>query len=740
MTKSYNKQETDHGNRGSVCREMEAKTNGEQEWKNVVEVICADDMMTALKEKQRQLEESQRRLENEKKLLDALCIDYTSVHYCDLINDRIDTIKYGNHIDVEQMARNMTDNGSQPEFWCYTARIQYYFDNYIIQETAPDFLEKMSPEYLMKILEHQSRVIYRLRSKPNRSGQQRFEVHVVRLQEDDGFHVIMGYRYNDDVIEEQELHQTELETALEEARLNNEIISSISKIYENIYRMDLISGIYEEISAGKEVHRLTGKRGKISECLDEVRASIASTEYRARMQEFFDISTLPQRLKYDETISIEYQAANGWWYLARFIVKKRREDGLVTNVLFVIREINEQKKVELSYQKQLIETAEEAKRANMAKTDFLRRMSHDIRTPINGIRGMLEMSEYFPEDIERLRECRRKMWTSSEYLLNLVNSVLDMNKLESGKLMAQENPFDLMEVFEDLNNVIGTQAQEKGIFMLTCEHQVRHYHLIGSPLYVRQIFMNIGNNAVKYTESGGSIEISCIERLSNEEEALFCFTVKDSGIGMSPEFQKHIYESFAQEYTELDAAHSGVGLGMSICKQLVELLHGTIRFESKKGVGTTFFVELPMKIDRMYKEKQREEKKKEDISLLNKKLLLAEDNELNMEITKFILEHAGAVVDTAVNGEQAVQRYAESEPDTYALILMDIMMPKMNGYEAARKIRQMERADAKKIPIIAMSANVFLDDIAESRKAGMNHHLAKPIDGKRLLSTVRRYL
>lgn len=710
-----------------------------QNYESLTAMTSAENIAAVLEDKQHQLEESWRRLEHEKRLFDALCIDYTSVHYCDLLNDRIVTIKYGNHLDAEQVARSMTDNGTKPEFWCYSARIQYYFDNYIVQETAPDFVEKLSPQNLMKLLEHQRRVVYRIHIKPNSSGQQHFEVQIVRLIDDAGFKVIMGYRYNDDVIEEQERRQAELESALEEAKLNNEIISSISKIYETIYRMDLTTGIYEEISAGKEIHRLTGKHGMIKERFDDVRENIVAQLYQEHMREFLDISTLPERLKYDETISIEYQAVSGWWYLARFIVKKRDASGQVTHVLFVIREINEQKKQELRYQKQLMETAEEAKRANMAKTDFLRRMSHDIRTPINGIRGMLEMSEYFPEDTERLKECRQKMWTSSEYLLNLVNSVLDMNKLESGKLTLQEIPFDLMEVFHDLDNVIGTQAQEKGIFMLTCEHEVKHYHLLGSPLYVRQIFMNIGNNAVKYTESGGSIEISCVEHFLNETEALFCFTVKDSGIGMSPEFQKHIYESFAQEHTELDAAHSGVGLGMSICKQLVELLHGTIRFESEQGVGTSFYVELPMKIDRLYKETRRE-KNREAVSLLNKKILLAEDNELNMEIAKFILEQAGAIVETANNGRQAVELYADSETNEYALILMDIMMPELNGYEASLKIRQMEREDAKEIPIIAMSANVFQDDIAESRKAGMNHHLAKPIDGKRLLSTVREYL
>lgn len=688
-------------------------------------------MRSVLERKQRQLEQSLNKVEYEKKLQDALCIEYTSLHLCDLLNDKISTIKFGDHYGVSKLEDQVENYEERKEFFSYTARMQFYYDHYLVQESAPDFMKKLGRENLMQILEKQKRAVFRIRVKKNGTGRQYFEVQIVRIPEMEGFHVIMGYRYLDDLMEERERQE-------EEIRLNHEIINSISKIYETIYRMDLPADFYEEVSAGKEIHHLTGKCGNITKGFEEETRNSVSAEHQEMMRQFLDISTLPERLKQEETISTEYQSLNGRWYLARFIVKKRDENGLVTNVLYVLREIDEQKKQELKYQMKLLETAEEAKRANMAKTDFLKRMSHDLRTPINGIRGMLEMSEHFPEDTGKLRECRRKIMDSSDYLLNLVNSMLEMNKLETGQLLHQEIAFDLLDVVRDFESVIGTQAAEKGVFMQNCGNPIEHMHLIGSPLYVRQILMNIGSNAVKYTPEGGSIQVSCTEIPLSPKKAMFRFTIADTGIGMSKEFQKHIYEAFVQENTALDMAHLGVGLGMSICRQLVEFLQGTIQFESEQGKGTTFVVELPFELN-TEREESDEKQMMKQYDLAGKKILLAEDNALNAEITSFILEEAGASVDIAENGRSALERYRDSKMGTYSLILMDIMMPQMNGYEAAKAIRQLDREDAASIPIIAMSANAFQDDMMESKKSGMTLHLAKPIDEKKLLSAVCRY-
>ena len=285
----------------------------------------------------------------------------------------------------------------------------------------------------------------------------------MRLTGMDGFKTVMGYRYIDDIIKEQEKQKVQLENALADATLNSEIIDSISKIYWIIYRMDLVAGTYEEISAGQDVHRLTGKRGIITEVFREVRETVVDDEHQELMKRFLDTSTLVERLQDTDSVAMEYRASSGSWHLGRFIVKKRNEQGQVTNVLYVVRQIDQQKQLELEYKQQLLETAEEARRANMAKTDFLRRMSHDIRTPINGIQGMVAIAEHFSKDSIRQRECIGKIKEASGYLLDLVNSILDMNKLESGTVVLERRPFDLMEVLRETNSITEMNGVARGL-------------------------------------------------------------------------------------------------------------------------------------------------------------------------------------------------------------------------------------------------------------------------------------
>lgn len=684
------------------------------------------------------LRESLEARKKEKRIWDALCVDYTSVHYCNLQTDTISTIKTGASSYATLVEQAREDKETAKKLSSFSFRMKYYYEHYIVQESAPDFLEIFSADALMEALRIQKRVIYRFRAKPNRSGQQYFEVQVARVQAGECSEVVMGFRYIDDLMGIQEYQKTKLEDALAEARLNNEIISSISKIYWMIYRLDLVNGIYEEVSAGEEMHRLTGKSGNITEMLRETVDNVIASEYQDIMRVFLDVSTLSDRMMNKETISREYLATDGIWYMARFIVKKRDEQRRVTNVLYLVIEIDGQKRQALKYQEELRVAAEEAKRANIAKTDFLRRMSHDIRTPINGILGMLQVAEHFSDNTEKLHECRKKMKASAEYLLNLVNSVLDMNKLESGKLLPQENPFDFRDILRDIDNLVGTQAIEKGIKLKFSKHNVTHHYLIGSPLYLRQIFMNIGTNAVKYTESGGVIDVSFEEIPINDEMSLYRLTVKDTGIGISDEFKDHIFEAFAQEESGMVEAKQGTGLGMAICKQLTDLLNGKIWFESEKGKGTTFVVEIPIRLDQ--NQIFEDEKNIKSSKFEGKKVLIVEDNALNAEIAQVMLEQAGAIVEIASNGEKAVEKFVSSEQGEYAVILMDIMMPVMNGYEAARKIRGMEREDAKRIPIIAMSANAFQEDVMECKAAGMNRHLAKPVNEKKLLLAIEEYL
>ena len=532
----------------------------------------------------------------------------------------------------------------------------------------------------------------------------------------------------------------QLQKALANATLNSEIVDSISKIYWLIYRMDLVSGIYEEISAGNEMHRLTGKTGNIVEVFKEVRETIVSEEHQELMKKFLDISTLADRLKDTESVAMEYRAASGSWHLGRFIVKKRDKNGRVSNVLYVVRQIDKQKQLELEYRQKLLETAEDARKANMAKTDFLRRMSHDIRTPINGIRGMVEIADHFSDNIEKQNECRAKVKEASGFLLDLVNSILDMNKLESGAVILEHQPFDLIQVLEENNSITEMNGALKSLKISTDHTKIRHVHLIGSPVHLKQILQNIAGNAVKYNREGGSISFSSEEVSCENGKAVYRFICTDTGRGMSEEFLQHAFEPFAQEDTSARTSYMGTGLGLSIAKQLAEMMGGSIEVESKLNMGTTFILTLPFEIDESYIEEKERTTVLSSEALNGVQVLLVEDNALNMEIARFLLENAGMQVTTAENGQEAAEIFAASNEGDFDLILMDIMMPVMDGLEAARVIRSMDRADADSIPIFAMTANAFAEDIEQSRAAGMNEHISKPLDEKILMRTIRTYL
>ena len=412
-----------------------------------------------------------------------------------------------------------------------------------------------------------------------------------------------------------------------------------------------------------------------------------------------------------------------------------------------LQELAHQEKLEeanakLEEQKMALERAlEETQRASLSKTDFLRRMSHDIRTPINGIRGMIEIAEHFTDDLQKQKECRDKVWEASGYLLSLVNNVLDMNKLESGAVVLTEMPFDLPQLLNEVNTVAEMQATEHGLYYDVDmeKQQIAHPYLIGSAPHLKQVLMNLASNAVKYNKENGRVTVWCRELSCDGKTAEFRFACKDTGIGMSKEFQKRAFEPFTQEGRDNARTHyDGTGLGLSIVQALVRQMGGSITFESEEGVGTSFLVTLPFQIDPNPQPKPKESVS-EPIDLDGVRVLLAEDNDLNMEIATFFIEQHGAKVTTARNGREAVELFANAPQGTFDLILMDIMMPVMSGYEATETIRGMAREDAKTIPIIAMSANAFQDDIQKSRSVGMNDHLPKPLSTEKLLSAIARH-
>ena len=397
----------------------------------------------------------------------------------------------------------------------------------------------------------------------------------------------------------------------------------------------------------------------------------------------------------------------------------------------------EQEKDE-KYKAELLIAAKKAEAANEAKTEFLQRMSHDIRTPINGIRGLVNMADHYAEDMEKQTEFRTKVKEASNLLLELVNDVLDMSKLESGEIVLEEIPFNLSSISREVFVVIEQMAAEQNIRVVWEKKEITHRDFIGSPGYVKRVMMNILSNAVKYNKENGQIYISCVEIPSEQPEMTTMeFVCRDTGIGMAEEFQKHIFEPFAQEHTGSRAKFAGTGLGMAISKKLVEEMGGTITFESEKGVGTTFVIRVPFQID-PDADKREEPKNVSEKSIKGLHVLLAEDNELNMEIAEFVLQNEGAEVTKAWNGQETVELFRKSESGEFDVILMDIMMPVLNGYEAARRIRSLDREDAKKIPIIAMTANAFTEDRIRAKEAGMDEHVAKPVDAELLIKVIHK--
>ena len=406
--------------------------------------------------------------------------------------------------------------------------------------------------------------------------------------------------------------------------------------------------------------------------------------------------------------------------------------GYKTNQAHQKKELEKEKE----YKAELLIAAKKAEAANEAKTEFLQRMSHDIRTPINGICGMINVADHYADNMEKQTECRGKIKEASNLLLELVNDILDMSKLESGEIVLEEIPFNLSSISREVLVVIEQVAAEQNIRIVWEKKEITHRDLIGSPGYVKRVMMNILSNAVKYNKANGYIYLSCIEIPSEQPEMTTMeFVCRDTGIGMTEEFQKYVFEPFAQEHTGSRTKFAGTGLGMAISRKLVEKMGGTINLESEKGVGTTFVIRVPFRINTDRSDRSEIEKKPE-VSIQGLHILLAEDNELNMEISEFVLQNEGADVTKAWNGQEAVERFRKSKVGEFDVILMDIMMPVKNGYEAAKLIRSLDREDAKTIPIIAMTANAFTEDRIRAKEAGMDEHIAKPVDAELLVKVI----
>ena len=673
-----------------------------------------------------------KQLQRDKRILDMLCQDFTAVYYIDLNSGKFTTMKLGGNTNAEALQQQ--DNVILDNFDQYARQ---YADRYIPQDEYEEFLAWFNCSSLKKKMLGTDRVTYHYRSTPNQAGKKFFDTQVVKVHVDNEvFKVFMSFRHIDDILEPEVTTQENLQKALDSLRLNNEIISTIGKSYDAIFRIDLQADYFEEISTTDGIHKLTGQRGSASRQLRVMCARMVAKQYQAVVREFCDLGKLAARLAYDDTVVTEYQLKSGNWQKLRFIAKKRNDQGKVTHVLCCLRNISDFKRREIDLRYK--EAA--AKKEVAEKNRFLATMSHDIRTPLNGIIGMVELAGRYPDDPEIQAKCRTQSMEALKYLVSLVNDVLDMNKLETGEIVHRSLNFELADFLDGINREAAAKAKAKNIhYTLEWDKsQIKHKFLLGNPVYAGRILSNIVDNAIKFSPAGSSVQVWVHEESCHWNNVVYAFYCQDNGIGMSKDFVQHAFDMFRQEKASTRTKYVGSGLGLAIAKKLAERLHGTIELHSTKGKGTTAVVKLPFKIG--HEQQLCNYGDYQHVSVRNRRVLAVDDNELNRDVVRFLLEDNGIQVEEAVNGQEAIKKFSSSEPGHYDAILMDIMMPVLNGWEAATRIRAMKRWDAEKVSIIAMSANSFADDIVHSRLAGMDMHLSKPLSEKKLIDALKQCL
>lgn len=496
----------------------------------------------------------------------------------------------------------------------------------------------------------------------------------------------------------------------------NAVEPTISGVFDlPVTDTTIVDGIKERCLAGKV--RLVNANGEW----------YLGTFGKARQ---FYVYTYTSARRYFETVAVVVASVlvlYGGAIAATALVRRHAERQRLTDLLLQERD----------YGDKLAKAAREASSANSAKTEFLRRMSHDLRTPINGIRGMVEVGNANADDLQKQTECRSKIWTASGLLLDLANEALDMSRLESGQVDLNLVPTNLVALNREVSDILERQAEERLVTIICDQQTLDHPYARVSVTHLKRLLVNIAGNAVKYNRRGGYVRLACREVEPVDGVPIYEYTIADNGIGMSEEFQQHLYEPFSREEQQVEGASSGTGLGASIAKQLVELMGGTMSFTSTLGQGTTFTIRLPFEQCKRSEIPQAVRVDAVDVDAVRGlRVLLVEDNDLNAEIAQFTLDRAGAIVTHAKDGESAVVTFAASEPYEYDVVLMDIMMPGIDGLEATRQIRALDREDAATTPIIAVSANAFADDRRLSREAGMDAHLSKPVSAQELVEAL----
>lgn len=667
-------------------------------------------------------------------VLKKLFTEYVSLYRLELNSGKYEILRLVENTNAKQLVGE-----EHTIFADYDEFTRRYADAFVPETEQEEFLDWHKCENLKKRLQEKESLTYYYHSVSKDGKDSYYEAYAVKGKADGkNFYIFLGYRNVDVILYKEKAIQEQLQKALDEAKLSNEIIEAIAKSYQYISRIDIAKDWFEEI-ANRDAENMNYKKsGEVTSGNRNACKKFVAEEYQEAFLKFTDITTLPVRMKNEETIVMEYQMKDGNWHKLRFIEKKRDKDGNLTHVLCAIRSISDVKKKE----QELLQQVAEARKDAALKSRFLSNMSHDIRTPINGIIGMTELADRYPDNPEIQKKCREKLLESARHLVSMVNDILDMNKLETEQFVENDIPFNLAAVLNRVNTDQQMQAGKKKIDYVVDwkKSEMNHMYLMGNPVYIEKLLTVITDNAVKFTKPGGNVSVWCREISEDDERAFYEFGCSDNGIGMSEEFAGHAFEMFSQENKTSRTQYEGTGLGLAIAKKITERLGGTIEIKSKKNCGTTVTMTIPFKTGvqnlMQYTENVNTEST-EDIPLEGLHALIAEDNELNLEIAKLMLEEKGICVECAADGKEAVAKFEESEPGYYDVIFMDIMMPYMNGWDATRKIRTLQRPDADKIPIIAMSANAFAEDIINSHISGMNWHLTKPIDADKMMTALK---
>lgn len=667
-------------------------------------------------------------------VLKKLFTEYVSLYRLELNSGKYEILRLVENTNAKQLVGE-----EHTIFADYDEFTRRYADAFVPETEQEEFLDWHKCENLKKRLQEKESLTYYYHSVSKDGKDSYYEAYAVKGKADGkNFYIFLGYRNVDVILYKEKAIQEQLQKALDEAKLSNEIIEAIAKSYQYISRIDIAKDWFEEI-ANRDAENMNYKKsGEVTSGNRNACKKFVAEEYQEAFLKFADITTLPVRMKNEETIVMEYQMKDGNWHKLRFIEKKRDKDGNLTHVLCAIRSISDVKKKE----QELLQQVAEARKDAALKSRFLSNMSHDIRTPINGIIGMTELADRYPDNPEIQKKCREKLLESARHLVSMVNDILDMNKLETEQFVENDIPFNLAAVLNRVNTDQQMQAGKKKIDYVVDwkKSELNHMYLMGNPVYIEKLLTVITDNAVKFTKPDGNVSVWCREISEDDERAFYEFGCSDNGIGMSEEFAGHAFEMFSQENKTSRTQYEGTGFGLAIAKKITERLGGTIEIKSKKNCGTTVTMTIPFKTGvqnlMQYTENVNTEST-EDIPLEGLHALIAEDNELNLEIAKLMLEEKGICVECAADGKEAVAKFEESEPGYYDVIFMDIMMPYMNGWDATRKIRTLQRPDADKIPIIAMSANAFAEDIINSHISGMNWHLTKPIDADKLMTALK---